>query len=150
MSVKTLIAQSVVLPSVRGRAERGRLSAHRLRGAGRHGRWPDRAVLASLASEEAMTGTVLVVEERRGRCGAGGGLQKESRGESRRRGRRAPARSRGDRAERGIRSHEGEEVTNRWASLQVVASDLHNLMLAVVILQSSTFSGFLQAIVAIH
>ena len=88
MSIKTLITESVGLPSVRGRAERGRLSAHRLQGAGRHGRWPDRAVLASLASEEAMTGTVLVVEERRGRCGAGGGLQKESRGESRRRGRR--------------------------------------------------------------
>jgi hypothetical protein len=43
-----------------------------------------------LASEEATTGTVLVVEERRGRCGVGRGLQKESRGESRRRGRRPP------------------------------------------------------------
>ena len=55
----------------------------------------------------------------------------------------AAARSRGDRAERGIRSYEGEKVTDRWASLQVIASDLDILMLAVVILQSSTFSGFL-------
>jgi hypothetical protein len=75
-----------------------------------------------------MTGTVLVVEERRERCGAGGGLQKESRGESRRWGRRAPLLAATETERKRKRSGgydhtKGKKVTDRWASLQVIASD---------------------------
>jgi hypothetical protein len=53
-----------------------------------------------------------------------------------------------------MRSYEGEKVTDKWASLhQVIASDLDNLMLAVVILQFTelyVFRLFIKAIVAIH